>query len=420
MGAVYEVEHLHTGQRLALKVLSAAARGVRRAVQARVARRVAHQEPPHRADHGRRPGARARRRRLSSSWSCSRERTSSALTGKNPTPPADVIDWLRQVARALARAHDAGIIHRDLKPENLFLTRREDGVAARQDPRLRSRQDGRPKGVAHAVGRHSWARPLTWRRSRPTAGARRSRPRTDVYALGLIAFRLLTGRVYWREGSLAQILVQILAEPMPPASERGSTFGEPFDAWFRRACDRDPDQRFVSAVEQVQALAVALGLPESGYPAAPDSIPASSAPPSSSSPYLARSPAQPVAVSRRLPLRRWLAGGGGLVVVGMAFAGLSIRSGAGVPPPPAQLPSAGSALSLTPLPSDDVPSGIAPPPLVASDPERPDGAVASSSSVGLQPSARPSAGAPPARKQVGPTAPSVDSATALDPLKEPY
>jgi serine/threonine-protein kinase len=46
--------------------------------------------------------------------------------------------------------------------------------------------------------------------------------RADLYALGLIAFRLLVGRTYWRDGSLAQLLAQILAEPMPPASERGS------------------------------------------------------------------------------------------------------------------------------------------------------------------------------------------------------
>src|SRR6202012_1585886 len=84
--------------------------------------------------------------------------------------------------------------------------------------------------------------------------------RADLYALGLIAFKLLAGRMYWRDGSLAQLLAQILADPMPPASERGAGFGPQFDAWFERACCRDPEQRFASATTQVEALATALGI----------------------------------------------------------------------------------------------------------------------------------------------------------------
>ena len=85
--------------------------------------------------------------------------------------------------------------------------------------------------------------------------------RADLYALGLIAFRLLTGRTYWVTGSLAQLLAQLLAEPMPPASERGATLGPAFDAWFARACDRAPAGRFASAREQIEALARALSVP---------------------------------------------------------------------------------------------------------------------------------------------------------------
>jgi serine/threonine protein kinase len=85
--------------------------------------------------------------------------------------------------------------------------------------------------------------------------------RSDLYALGLISFKLLVGRMYWQAGSLSQLFVQILTDPMPPPSERGSTLGPAFDAWFLRACNRDPAHRFASALEQVEALASALGLP---------------------------------------------------------------------------------------------------------------------------------------------------------------
>jgi serine/threonine-protein kinase len=54
----------------------------------------------------------------------------------------------------------------------------------------------------------------------------------DLYALGLIAFRLLMGRGYWKAGGLAQLFAQILAEPMPPPSERGSVLGPAFDTGF--------------------------------------------------------------------------------------------------------------------------------------------------------------------------------------------
>ncbi|HEV3192546.1 MAG TPA: hypothetical protein VGY54_18685, partial [Polyangiaceae bacterium] len=82
----------------------------------------------------------------------------------------------------------------------------------------------------------------------------------DLYALGLTAFRLLTGRTYWNAGKLSQVLAQILAAPMPPPSMRGAQFGAEFDAWFLRACDRDPARRFSSAHEQVEALASVFGL----------------------------------------------------------------------------------------------------------------------------------------------------------------
>jgi serine/threonine-protein kinase len=85
-------------------------------------------------------------------------------------------------------------------------------------------------------------------------------PPSDRYALGLIAYKLLTGAPYWTGTSVAAILAEILYEPLRPPSERHG-FGPAFDAWFLRACHHDPTQRFGSAVEQVEALARSLGLP---------------------------------------------------------------------------------------------------------------------------------------------------------------
>jgi serine/threonine-protein kinase len=86
-------------------------------------------------------------------------------------------------------------------------------------------------------------------------------PSSDLYALGLIAYKLLIGTPYWNATSVAGIIGQVLYEAMAPPSSRGSPLGPEFDQWFLRSCNRDASLRFSSAIEQVEMLARALGLP---------------------------------------------------------------------------------------------------------------------------------------------------------------
>jgi len=261
MGAVYEVEHLHTGQRLALKVLTMQQQGAaveRFKREARAASRI-------QSDHVVRVTDADVAPELGGAPFLVMELLDGAdlehATAGGAPSREDVVTWLRQVARALAKAHEAGIVHRDLKPENLFLTRREDG-----SPLVKVLDFGIAKLTAESgvltrsdqfLGTPAYMAPeQAESQGAPVTAA------TDLYAIGLIAFRLLVGKSYWRPGSLAQMLAQILVEPMAPASERGSTLGPAFDAWFTRACSREPSKRFASAIDQVEALAGALGLPE--------------------------------------------------------------------------------------------------------------------------------------------------------------
>jgi serine/threonine-protein kinase len=259
MGIVYEVEHLHTGQHLALKVLTpqpgASVERFKR--EARAASRIHSENIVRVTDADVAPeldGAPFLVMDLLEGTDLER------ATGDRPASPAQVIEWMRQVARGLAKAHDAGIVHRDLKPENLFLTKREDG-----SPLVKILDFGIAKLAVETtaltasdtfLGTPGYMAPeQTDSRGPPVTH------RADLFTLGLIAFKLLTGRLYWKSGSLAQLLAQILAEPMAPPSERGSTHGPAFDAWFARACHRQPEKRFGSAREQVEALAAALNLP---------------------------------------------------------------------------------------------------------------------------------------------------------------
>jgi eukaryotic-like serine/threonine-protein kinase len=173
-------------------------------------------------------------------------------------PPGVVIDWLRQVAKGLDKAHQLGIIHRDLKPENLFLARADDGAV-----RIKILDFGIARFASDAPGatRSGQILGTPLYMSPEQARAELVGPMTDLYSLGLIAYRLLVGETYWSATSVAGILAQVLYEPMTAPSERGSLLGPRFDQWFLRACARDPTQRFPTARDQIEALASALDVP---------------------------------------------------------------------------------------------------------------------------------------------------------------
>ena len=87
-------------------------------------------------------------------------------------------------------------------------------------------------------------------------------PATDCYALGLVAYRLLTGESYFRSdgGNIMSVLAQVL-QPLQPPSQRHPELTTSFDVWFAKACHRLPEHRFKSASQQIEALAAVLGLP---------------------------------------------------------------------------------------------------------------------------------------------------------------
>ena len=95
-------------------------------------------------------------------------------------------------------------------------------------------------------------------------------PAADVWALGLLAYFLLTGRPFWRAAGLAgstttQLLREIVLDPIPPASERGGDLiPRGFDGWFARAVARDPAVRFPDAGALWTAMQGVLPLPAVG------------------------------------------------------------------------------------------------------------------------------------------------------------
>jgi serine/threonine protein kinase len=176
---------------------------------------------------------------------------------EGPQAPVLVVEWLRQVGHGLDKAHALGIVHRDLKPENLFLTSGDHG-----EPRVKILDFGVAKTHEDAPGTTQTGQLLGTPLFMSPEHARASGdigPAADRYALGLVAYRLLAGVDYWLpSANVAGIITQILYDPMEAPSARGLDLGAEFDAWFARACHRDPAQRFATSLDLVQELARAL------------------------------------------------------------------------------------------------------------------------------------------------------------------
>ena len=197
------------------------------------------------------------------------EELSARMQRLGRLPPSDVLEIFRQLCHGLGEAHRAGLIHRDLKPENIFVanSRRQnvpftvkilDFGVAKLALESATQMDG-----TRPVGTPRWMAPEQSEHNGHVTAA------TDVWALGLIAFYLLTGRYYWRsanarDGKLTTLLRELVIEPIEFASKRAAFFTcagaipSGFDAWFARCVVREPEQRFVNAEVALEELAPIL------------------------------------------------------------------------------------------------------------------------------------------------------------------
>jgi predicted Ser/Thr protein kinase len=161
-------------------------------------------------------------------------------------PPARALTWLEQTARALDHAHERGIVHRDVKPGNLLLD-------------TQGRVHVADFGVATAAGLDTVTQTGTvigtaGYLSPEQAQGRESTPASDRYALGVVAFELLTGsRPFANDSPTAEAAAHVTA-PVPSASRREHRLPPQVDAVFDRALAKHPDDRFSSCGELVAAL----------------------------------------------------------------------------------------------------------------------------------------------------------------------
>ncbi len=261
------------------------------------------------------------------------ESLASRLARTTVLAPQEMERIITHMCRALSKAHDVGIVHRDLKPDNVFIVRNDDeeiaklldfGIAKATSPTLAVTSSSHTQ-TGTVVGTPHYMSPEQVR------GLKDVDYRSDLWAVGVIAYESVLGHRPFDGESLGDIFVKIAAEPLPIPSTR-SRVPPGFDAWFARACHRDPGARFSSAKDLAEALRAVL-TPDwkgSGWKPAPEYC-GGLAPsvPNAYKPAQAETPATFAAThfaDASVPMRttpRWVfAGVGGLAAVGVLAAGI--------------------------------------------------------------------------------------------------
>jgi serine/threonine-protein kinase len=169
-------------------------------------------------------------------------------------PPQEVCELVAQVAAGLDAAARAGIIHRDIKPRNLFRHQPPHGPPLWKIldfGMARYADDDGNLTHGNIVGTPSYMAP-------EQAQGKTVGPAVDVYALGAVAFRALTGEPPVRGADMGTILYRVI-HTEPPRASKLAALPAAVDAVFARALAKSPSERPSSATELAIALADALG-----------------------------------------------------------------------------------------------------------------------------------------------------------------
>jgi serine/threonine-protein kinase len=248
MASVYEGVHAAIGKRVAIKVIDpqvatvpgARARFLR---EAQLTSRLRHPHIVDIADIGVTDGC-----LFLVMEHLEGEDLAARIARAGPLPVTDAVDIALPVLAAVAAAHDAGIVHCDLKTSNIFLARLRDGSV-------------HPKvldfGIAHAMVDDT---------ERPIAGSpgyfapeqvrdpSTANPATDQYALGLMLYECLTGRLPYDGATFGDIFAQIVTAKYLPAVHYRPDLPPALQHVIARAMSLDPGDRFASVVAVGQAL----------------------------------------------------------------------------------------------------------------------------------------------------------------------
>jgi serine/threonine-protein kinase len=170
---------------------------------------------------------------------------------RGPLPPADATRVMREVAWALAYAHGRGIVHRDVKPDNILLeagTGRalvtDFGIARGGRDAVTVTDPGKIMGTAHFM-------------SPEQASGEAVDGRSDIYALGVVGYLAVSGRLPFEASNLPALLVRQATEPATSVMRAAPGLPPALGAAIDRCLTRDPSGRFADGETLAEALAPA-------------------------------------------------------------------------------------------------------------------------------------------------------------------
>lgn len=174
-----------------------------------------------------------------------------------PQPPERVVYWLRQICHSLGEAHERGLVHRDIKPANLFVCKygRDDDFIKVLDFGLVSLKSTRENpaptltATGHIIGTPSCMPPEMATHDQAADA------RSDLYALGCVAYYLLTGRhVFYAESAIEIVIGHVMQAPTPPSQVTSQPIPEELDRVVLACLAKSPENRPQTADELVDLL----------------------------------------------------------------------------------------------------------------------------------------------------------------------
>jgi serine/threonine-protein kinase len=187
------------------------------------------------------------------------------LAREGTLAPARAVNIVLQCCKALGAAHTKGIVHRDMKPENIFLTSRDNqpdfvkivdfGIAKMSDIETEGAPGRKLTKTGMIFGTPEYMSP-------EQAAGKPLDHRVDVYALGVILFEMLTGRVPFVGDTFMGILTQHMFEEIPTLRSVNPNVqcSEELEMVIFEALTKDPDERFPDMASLARAIAGSMDL----------------------------------------------------------------------------------------------------------------------------------------------------------------
>jgi serine/threonine protein kinase len=184
------------------------------------------------------------------------EELQKLIDRRGPLPPAEAVDYVLQALEAIAHAHAIGIVHRDLKPSNIFLARAAGGVTVvkvfdfgiSKAPKSSESVDESSTASQVILGTPTYMAPEQARSAKDVDA------RADIWAVGVILYRLMTGTLPFDADTIADMLAAILVQPHRPMRLFHPELSIELDAIVSKCLAKNRNDRYRSVSELAAAL----------------------------------------------------------------------------------------------------------------------------------------------------------------------